>query len=114
MLWVLIRSALVHQGASNEHPQHGFYGELEKNHPRIIVKYSSLTNLLMHLYAFGWIEGTLWANSEDDKLIFFSETDFDEPAHDKTNKMTGLPGKSPISIGIRPVGSVLVVHSFGC
>ena len=37
-----------------------------------------------------------------------------EPAHDKTNKMTRLPGKNQINMGIRPVWLVFAVHSMGC
>ena len=38
------------RGASNEYPQHMFYGELEKKYPIIITKYSSLP-FLMTLFA---------------------------------------------------------------
>ena len=37
-----------------------------------------------------------------------------EPAHDKTNKLTGLPGMNQIIMGIRTVWSVFAVHSMGC
>ena len=36
-----------------------------------------------------------------------------EPPHDKTNKMTVRPAKPQISLGIRPVWSVLAVRSMG-
>ena len=36
-----------------------------------------------------------------------------EPEHDKTNKVTGLPGKNQINMGICTVWSVFTVHSMG-
>ena len=46
MLWVLIRSL----GASNEYPQHMFLWKNKKKYPRIITKFSSVTNPLMCLF----------------------------------------------------------------
>ena len=45
-----------------------------------------------------------WISGRENLCIYFYSTWF-EPRHDKTNKMSVLPAKTRISLGIRPVWS---------
>ena len=47
-------------------------------------------------------------------LLILTVFTITEPARDKTNGMTGLPGRHHINMGIRTVWSVVAVHSMGC
>ena len=46
-------------------------------------------------------------------MFEYEDIFWNEPRHDKTNKMTVRPAKTQISLGIRPVWSVFAVRSMG-